>query len=157
MILNAATNANLPVQSGWCLMETAQAFAWVGTTLLSDSTLVSTATGGVWQGFAAQGSSNPYVIFTQQSGTDVLTMNAVRLYHDILMLIKAVGPASAYASLVVIANEIDSLFKRTGPTTLSQGGVLACFREQSICYEELINGQQWSHLGGLYRIKLQGA
>jgi hypothetical protein len=39
---------------------------------------------------------------------------------------------------------------------LSSGGVLACWREQSLAYSELVNGQPWSHLGGLYHIELQG-
>lgn len=143
-------------------METAQAYAWLSTTLNADSALTSAATGGVWQGFARMGTVAPYAVFSQQSAADTLTMNATRLFTSLLLQVKAVGPArgvsgSNFTTLVTIANRIDVLLGRTGPVTLATGGVLACYREQPIQYEELVNGEQWTHLGGLYRCLLQGA
>jgi hypothetical protein len=136
--------------------ETAQAFAWVDSTARADSALMAAATGGVWQGFADIGVTAPYMLTVQQAGTDVLTVNAVRLFTHLLLQVKAVGPTASYAALVTIADRIDALFKRVGPVGLSSGGVLACYREQSLAYEELVNGAQWSHIGGLYHIDLQG-
>lgn len=142
------------------MSEVAQAFAWTVTAMQADSALIAAATGGVWQGFADIGTTGPYGIVILQSANDALTMNVKRLFSHLLMQIKAVGPvgpsASGYAALVTIANRIDVLFGRVGPTALASGGVLDCYREQSIAYEELVNGQQWSHLGGLYHIELQG-
>ena len=142
-------------------MEVSQAFAWVDATMRADSALVAAATGGIWQGFADIGVTAPYAQYSEQAGTDTITINAKRLFSRLLLQIKAIGPTgpttSGYAALVVIANRIDALFGRVGSITLSPGVMLSCYREQPLSYEELINGAQWSHLGGLYHIDLQGS
>jgi len=82
----------------------------------------------------------------------------VRLWASLLLQLKAVGPASTYGALVVIADRIDSLFKdRRSVGLASGGGVLSCYRDGALSYSELINGAAWGHLGGLYRIDLQGS
>jgi len=117
---------------------------------------MAAATGGVYQGYAPIGTTPPFAIVSQQVATDVLTVNAVRLFVSILLQIKAIGPANNYAALVTIADRIDALFKSVRDVGLGTGGILSCYREQSLSYEEIINGAQWSHLGGLYHIELQG-
>lgn len=139
------------------MSETAQAYQWIDSVLTGDSALMALATGGVWQGFADIGTMPPYVEYAQQSESDVLTVNAIRLKVHILMRIKGVGPVGAgYAALVSIANRIDALFKDQRNIALSSGGILACYRESVLEYPDLVNGKQWSHLGGLYHIELQG-
>ena len=138
------------------MSETAQAFNWTVTTMQADSALMAAAPGGAWQGFAPIGTTPPFALVAQQVATDVLTMNAVRLFVHLLLQIKAVGPSNNYAALVTIADRIDALFKNQRNVALSSGGVLASYREQSLAYDELVNGAQWSHLGGLYHIELQG-
>lgn len=138
------------------MSETAQAFQWSIATIRADSALMAAATGGVWQGAADSGTPPPVVIVDQQVAADRLTMNAVRLFTDILLQIKAIGPVSNYGALVTIADRIDALFKRVGPVGLASGGVLSCYREQSLSYNEIIGGVAWAHLGGLYRVQLQG-
>jgi hypothetical protein len=123
----------------------------------ADTALMAAATGGVWQGFAPLSTSAPYGLVVQQVGTDTTTMNAVRLFARLTLQIKAVGPSSSYAALVTIADRIDALFGRQGPVALSSGGVLSCYRSSPFAMDELVNGQQWSHLGGLYQIDLQGS
>ncbi len=126
----------------------------------ADSALMAAAIGGIYQGLAPIDTLSPFVLVVQQVATDVLTMNAVRVWTDILLQIKALGPSGPggnYAALVTIADRIDALFKSVRAFGLGTGGVLSCYREQSLTYSELVNGQPWSHLGGLYRIALQGA
>jgi len=137
--------------------ETYSAFQWVKTTMVADSALMAAATGGVFQGYAPIGTTAPFAIVSQQVATDVLTVNAVRLFVSILLQIKAIGPANNYSALVTIADRIDALFKSVRDVGLGTGGILCCYREQSLAYEEIINGAQWSHLGGLYHIELQGS
>jgi len=139
--------------------EIAQTYQWIIATCKADAQLVAASTGGVWNGNADIGTLNPYTYVGRQSGSDTLTMNAVRLFAYELIQIKAVGPVSNYAALVTIANRIDALFGRASSIALSSGGVLACYRDGEIAYDEPVsqtNGVQWSHLGGLYRIALQG-
>lgn len=141
------------------MSETAQAYQWIYATATADTSLMAAATGGVWQGNADIGVTAPYVSYGQQAGTDVLTMQAVRLFTHLLVQIKAIGPSSNYAALVTIANRIDALFKDVRNVALATGFMLSSYREQTIAYEDpqLINGAQWSHLGGLYHIDLQGS
>ncbi len=140
------------------MSEIAQAFQWVVSTMQADSALVAAAQGGIWQGFADIGVVAPYALVVHQSGTDVLTLQAVRLWSSLLLQLKAVGPTASYAALVVIADRIDALFKDRRSVGLSgSGGVLSCYRDGALSYSELINGAAWGHLGGLYRIDLQGS
>ncbi len=142
------------------MSETAQAFHWVASEMRSDSALIAAATGGVYLSFAPLDTVAPYVIFGRQSGSDVNTVNAIRLFVHILLQIKAVGPSGQggnFAALETIANRIDALFKDRRNIGLSSGGVLACYRESELEYPELVNEQPWENLGGLYHIELQGA
>lgn len=138
------------------MSELAQALQWCETTMQADSALMAVAVGNIWLSFAPIGTMPPFVIMSQQTATDVLTMNAVRLWTDILIQLKMIGPATNYAALVTGADRIDALFKSVRSVTLSSGGVLCCYREQIVSYSELINGAAWHHLGGLYHIELQG-
>ena len=141
------------------MSETALALQWVTTTMQGDSTLMTAARGGIFLGLAPVDTLAPFVIVQQQAGTDMLTVNAVRLFTHIVMQIKALGPSGpggSFATLVAIADRIDALFKSVRDTPLSSGGVLCCYREQSIAYSELVNEQPWMHFGGLYHIQLQG-
>jgi hypothetical protein len=139
-------------------MEVAQAYQWINTTMRADSALMAAATGGVWQGLAEIGVVAPYASYGKQADSDRMTMNATRLFASILMQIKAVGTASNFAALVIIANRIDALFGSVRYVGLpGGGGVLESYRDGEIALDEVVNGVQWSHLGGLYRIDLQGS
>jgi hypothetical protein len=137
-------------------VEIAQTYQWLITTMQADPPLVAAATGGIWTGNADVGVIAPYVYVGRQAGNDVLTQNVKRLFANELVLIKAVGPVSNYAALIVIANRIDFWFGRSSLVTLSVGGVLCCYRDGEVDYTELSNGVQYAHLGGLYHVMLQG-
>src|SRR6266568_4228709 len=124
------------------MSETAQAYQWAASTMQADSALMAAATGGIYREYAPLDTVAPFVIVQQQVATDVLTVNAVRLFVSILLQIKALGPSGQggnYGALITIADRIDALFKSVRSFGLSSGGVLACYREQSITYSELVN------------------
>jgi hypothetical protein len=137
-------------------IETAQVLAWLYTTLSGDSALTSAAPGGIWRNLANPGASTPYVIMNLQSSADVITANAYRLFDRGTFHIKAVGPATAFSSIVTAANRIDALLGRaSGPITSGSNTILACYRTQTIEMGEIINGEAWDHLGGLFEIYVQ--
>jgi len=141
------------------MTETAQAYQWVATTMQADSALMAAATGGVFREYAPMDTVPPFALVARQAGSDVNTVNEIRLFVHILLQIKALGPSGpggSYAALEIIANRIDALFKNQRSVGLASGGVLACYRESELAYGEIVNGQPWSHLGGLYHIELQG-
>jgi len=139
------------------LSETAQAFQFITSYCTGDTALMAVATGGVWQGFAPVGTSMPYVLIVQQSMQDTLTATADRLFVRGLFQIKMIGLSTQYASLVTGADRIDALFKSVKSVALSVGGILCSYREQSLAYDAIVNGQQESHLGGLYNIDVQAS
>src|SRR5260221_265507 len=143
------------------MTETAQAYQWVATTMQADSALMAAATGGVYQGFAPMDTVPPFALVARQSGSDVNTQNEVRLFVHILLRIQAIGPSGPggnFAALVIIADRIDALFKNVPNVGLpGGGGILACYRESELAYNDDVNGQPFTYLGGLYHIELQGS
>src|SRR5216683_6525759 len=138
------------------MSETYQAQQWVASTMQGDAPLMAAATGGVFREYAPMDTVPPFALVARQSGSDVNTVNEIRLFVHILLQIKALGPSGpggSYAALEIIANRIDSLFKNQRSVGLASGGVLACYRESELAYGEIVNGQPWSHLGGLYHIE----
>lgn len=135
-------------------IETVAAVTWAYTTLSGDATITTSATGGVWQDAAPQGTPGPLVIVAQISATDQLTANANRLYVDAVFKVVATGPTKMFATLASIGNRIDALLGRTNGTS---GSVIiqACYREQVINISNLVNGESWAQVGGLYRLAIQ--
>lgn len=136
------------------MQESAIALEWLYTTLSNDNALTSYAPGGVWRALAPDGTITPFVIISYQSGMDVLSMNAYRLMSDLLFQVKIVGPALITSQLFNAANEVDAVLKRASGT-VDGGIVLACFRESPLQTDEIVNGEQWSNIGGLYRTIVQ--
>jgi hypothetical protein len=141
------------------MSETARAFAWIKSEATADSALVAAASGGIFKGLAGIGVAAPFMSYGRQTGSDRLTMNAIRIRTGILMQIKMVGPSGNYDALEVGADRIDALFKDRRNVTIPGGAVLACYRESEVAYDDPqpVNGVQYSHLGGLYWIELRGS
>lgn len=134
--------------------EAAIALGWIFTTLANDATLTSEATGGVHRAYAPPDTVPPYIIVGFQTGLDVLTANAVRLMNNSLYQIKVVGPADDTPTLMSIAAEIDALFKRASGSATG-GLILTCYRESPLQVDEIVSGEQWTNIGGLYRMLIQ--
>jgi len=138
--------------------EVLLALEWLTTTLNADSTLTSIVTGGIWRGSAPVEAVPPYIVMNLQAGSDITTMNGVRIYDGLLFQVKVIGPGTITTTLLAAANEIDSLLKRTSGVPLTVdglGAILACFRESPVQIDSLVNGELWSDIGGMYRIQLQ--
>lgn len=138
--------------------EASLGLAWILSTLQGDSQMGELAPGGFHRGKAPVGTATPYVIFNHQSGTDITTINAVRLYSDYLYQIKAVGEASKTAAVFSAAKRIDALFggPLATPTLVTGGIIHSCNRQSPVQYDEMRpDGVQIVHSGGLHRIEIQ--
>jgi len=91
-------------------------FLWLKSVLAADSTLTGYAPGGIWRGLAPSGTVTPFIVIAFQAGTDVLTMNATRLFVNPLFQVKVTGPATLSPTLGAAAAEIDALLARTSGT-----------------------------------------
>lgn len=134
--------------------EAVIALEWLFATLSGDATLTALAPGGCFRALAPPNTPTPFVIVGYQSGVDVLTMNAVRLFSQPLYMVKVVGPADITPTIAQGAARVDELLKRSSGTAAG-GLILDCYREQPLLVDELVNGTQWVSIGGLYRTEIQ--
>jgi hypothetical protein len=130
---------------------TTTAFTFLYGTLHGDSQFMSYVT-GVYADIAPQGTLPDYCIISQQSGMDVLSATAKRIYSNLLFAVKLVGPASDYSNLSAAYQRADALLALVRNTS----GILACYREQmyALPEPELVNGVPWTNLIGIYRIEV---
>lgn len=137
--------------------EITTGFQWLYSVLSGDSTLTALlgdGAQGIWRAYAPPSTVPPYVIMSYQSGSDVITMNAFRLMVSGLYQVKIVGPAANMTPLAQGAERIDQLLGLTSGTPTG-AVVLACYREQPIFLDELVNGEVWSNAGGMYRLYIE--
>ena len=138
--------------------EIDMALAFLYATLSTDSTLAGLAPGGVHRSVATDGTMAPYVIFGFQAGSDVSTMNGVRMIVDGTFQIKAVGPANMSVQIAEAAEQIDELFggeQGLRNQAVTNGWIYAVWRQSPIYVDEPpVNAQVWTSVGGLYRIQL---
>ena len=138
--------------------EVATGYAFLYSTLQADATLATLAPGGIHRSIAPNGTPTPVIIISLQSGIDVVTVAGVRLMTNALYQIKAVGPASDMQSIVNAASQLDIVLggsQGIRNITVNGGGyVLSCVREIPLAYDDtqLVVGQLWTYLGGMYRI-----
>ena len=141
--------------------EIALGFAWLTSTLTANATLMSQAVGGVWRAYAPPGTVPPWIILAHQSGTDVIQMNAFRLMSRQLFQVKVVGPASGMATLAQAAEQFDTLIGSPpafGSVVIGGnmvGYVLSSYRQSPLEVDELVNGELWTNLGGLYELQIE--
>lgn len=134
--------------------EVAMALQWIVATLNADSQWVALSPGGVHRGMLPVGTSTPATIISFQSGIDVVFANAVRSSVDATYQIKAIGTSDQTQAVFDLASCIDDLFKRARAST-SDGVILGCMRQSPLQYDDETAGVQYTHAGGLYRIRNQ--
>ncbi len=134
--------------------STSDAFTWLYGTLSGSRTLMSDCPGGVHRDLAPVGSATPYIIVSRAGGADVVTATATRIYSDDRYQVKVVGPASVWATIEAAYDLLDSLINQQG-NYATGGTILSCYREQPFHVTELVDGQPWDNLGGLYRIEIE--
>lgn len=135
------------------MSETYAAETWLYETLHGDATLMAAAS-GVFADLAPSGQALPYVVFSFESGRDLLTVNGVRIWAEAQYAVKGIVEGRSFGALVAIAGRIDALLHRQCGT-VSGGIVVECLREEPLRYVEQAGGETYLHLGGLYRIRVQ--
>lgn len=132
-------------------------FEWLYSVLSTDSTLQGYAPGGVYRSLAPPSTASPYVILIYQAGTDAVNFGGGRAYASMIYQVKAVGPASNTAGIMNAAARADGLITTGAQVSITGGTILSSFREQPLQIDELVNGEQWSNFGGLYRILVKAS
>lgn len=129
-------------------------FLYLESTLAGDGTLAGYAPGGVHRALAPIATAPPFTIMGYMAGTTTTNFGAIRGYVSALYQVKAVGPATAMAALVAAAGRIDTLITTSVPVNVTGGIIKSCVQTQPIEMDETVNGEQWTNVGGLYRIMI---
>ncbi len=123
--------------------------------LTSDAALAVRVGDRIYERVAPQGAVYPLVLFNVQAATDLMGAGAARLWVNALVQVKAVGPGAA-SVLAPIADRLDTLLHAAEPVVVSLGEkswqIHGAHRESAIEYAEVVAGQVYRHLGGLYRV-----
>jgi hypothetical protein len=127
------------------MVEAARTLQWIVLRL------TGIAPGGIHRSMVPPGAATPYIVVLHKSSIDIPGVAGHRLLTNSLYEIKVVGPGKLIATLVQIADTIDSILQRSSGAT-PDTNILACVREQTILSDMLVNGEQWSDVGGMYRI-----
>lgn len=139
------------------VVEVMEGFAFIKATLIADNTLTGLATGGVWRDLAPVSTVPPFIVMVNMTAPDVTTMNAYHILSRPTYQVKAVGPASMTATLVTIAENIDRLLGGTTPVSgfTSKAYISSSYRESGLTMSEIVGGEQWENIGGIYHLDIQ--
>jgi hypothetical protein len=119
--------------------------------LTADATLTGLVGVRVYNTEAPQPAQYPFVLYQFMSGIDMAAVGALRIWTDMLYLVKVVGQTLTYSDLSTAVARIDQLLHRTSGT-VADGTVWTCTREQVIRMPETISGKPFRHAGALYRV-----
>lgn len=128
---------------------------WIVDTLTGDATLMGLVA-GVWsERNVPQGTDAPYVVFGYRGGSLLRVVGPVRFWHDLVYDVKAVGLATAYATLVTIANRIDTLLELASGSAEGGTVVVSEFEAAVPVPEDEEGGVVYENITHRYRLKVQ--
>ncbi len=142
------------------MIETVRVEQWLYGLLAGDTGVggVSTLVGGrIYAYIAPEGSAFPLVVYSRQAGHDVAGVGSARIMASEVYQVKVIGKGSTvgFEAIRPVADRLDSLLQGASGSVVD-GQILSCVREQGISYVESSGSGVYSHLGGLYRIQVQG-
>jgi len=111
----------------------------------------------VYAAEAPQSQAAPYIVYALMGGFDDLTeVGAVRIWANLLYLVKVVGQGTSFAALDPTVTEIDARLHRTSGPVSTTAYVDSCIREQPFRMAETTpSGVAYRHAGGLYRLRVR--
>lgn len=115
------------------------------------------ASGKVYPDEAPADTAAPYVVYGYQGGFDDLTeVGAVRVWANVLYLVRAIGQGTSYSALEPTDDAIEARLNRASGAAGAAYYVDSCLREQPFrLAETTLAGVSWRHLGGLYRLRVR--
>lgn len=136
------------------MIETTRVDEWLYGLLSADLTLTPLIAARAYRGVAPAGTVYPLLVYNLQAGSDVRGVGPARVMTSLLYQVKAIGTGNNFTALEPIVDRVDALLQGVSGSVVG-GQILACVRETPVAYTEIDGDQQYSHLGGLYRIWAQ--
>ncbi|MBS1716466.1 MAG: hypothetical protein JSS72_01890 [Armatimonadetes bacterium] len=138
-------------------VETLAAARWLYNVLTTDSQLAALCGSRVFQYRVPASEAFPVVVFQMQAASLDLRADNRRVASKASYACKAIRKGNDFVSLAPIARRIDALLEMQSGT--NQDGVVAtCTRDFPLEYlERTDEGDDYAHLGGVYRLLIVGA
>lgn len=136
------------------MIETVRVDEWLHDTLTADAALTALVAGRIYADLAPQTARWPAVVFNEQAPVDTLGVDGARLLTSGTWQVKVITDEPSWQGLGrQAADRVDDLLHGASGTA---GGVTVgtCHREQTVRFVEAVEGKQFRHLGGLYRINV---
>ncbi len=135
------------------------AFALVYSTLSADSTFMSYVSSVEQDMLLPAAYTKPYCVMQMQSPPiDTNSATGYRMLSRGIITVKIVGKASDGAAIRSAFAQADSLLCPNGrPRRVSDnnsGALLDIYRGGTLSYSEVVSGEKYIHLGGLYRYEV---
>lgn len=138
--------------------EVALAFAWLTSTLAGDVTLQGYAPGGVSRTFAQPKTATPYVVMSyQNNGVDHPVFGGANAFSDLPFEVMVAGPANNTQALTNAAARIKQLLTVAQPVAVTGGTIISSHRTQPMESDPLVDGEQWTGIGGIYLIRAKAS
>lgn len=116
------------------------------------------ATGGVYRNVAPAGAVGPYIVVTLYGPSDVMGVAGKRLWVNNTWLIEVWGTDDQFATLESVASALDAALQQQRNIGTPSGQILSCVREQArFGPPEEVGNQQWTRIGGVYRIQAKAS
>lgn len=125
---------------------------WLYSVLSGDATLAGLVSTRVYGHIAPQEAAFPLVLFALQSSSDVQILGPNRIMTNMHYVVRGVTEGGSFGgTLKTMAERIDAVLQAASGT-VAAGQVFACVREQPFALVETVQGKQYRHLGGVYRL-----
>jgi len=128
---------------------------WLDTTLKGDAAVASYVGTRVYPDVAPITAAYPFIVFQHQSSSDTKIVGSQRILVEALYVVKVTAQGDDFTALRPVAEAVDSALDRSYGT-ISGGSILICTRERPFRMAEVSDGKTYRHLGGEYRIHVQG-
>lgn len=129
---------------------------WIVSTLSSASDVTDIVGTRIFSEQMPKDVKFPYVIFNTMATNDALTQDQVTVLVMADYQIKGVDRASSYNTLAPLSAAIYAALHRQGGT-VTDGYIHRCSRQRTIKYPEVRENVHYRHLGGMYRLWVEGA
>lgn len=129
---------------------------FLSSKLNGDATLLGLVPSRAWRDKPPAGTAHPFVVWQFQTGTELRGAGPVRIWSDLIYAVKVVGQGANVAALKAAVDRIDALLD-LGRATVGSGEIVACTLEGFVSYPETVNGLDYQHVGGRYRLLARGA
>lgn len=128
-----------------------RANGWISETLKGDATLAGLINGRVYRRAIPENPTMPLVSYQHQGGTVLSVVGAIRVWGDLVYVVKAYATTHNNETLVPIMDRVDALLHGASGTFDGQH-IWSCTLEEEI---ELDDPDGYTQLGGIYRIRVE--